>query len=611
MPEFLLFNVLSSTLESHSLDAAPPYLAISHVWSEHLLPLKLNPLELSYSIGLRAAREAITRRHPTVQHLWFDTLCIRQYDEQHKIEQIPLMGRVYTQCAAVVVVLGGVTLDWSQTEVDELAAFFEPMLLSDETKSGEIFEQKWWQGGERRQKMARYIDMMRPLWWSEWATRVWTLQEFVLPPEVIWIGMDYKPVVLSDIFFRFVPALGIATSAAKVGVERLSAALARFKVTSDMRDERGCGLMANMTRIVHVGGRCAATNPVDQLYGIMGAAGVTIKPKPDEDLDGAWVRWWEAAVGLGFVRWIAMDVLPCFENGPVALQKREREKFNCVMPSTSQRAYLSNRSNVKDHRALGAISVNDGVVSLQGRRVGSCKIVANLNRVIIDRSLATAKGFSDALLCLFTNNDMDLAMGITIGLTNSASDIDPTAQHIEDFAALLCANYNNAIQQIENEYRGFEWKFTSETQKEALQAFQKRGMLWGGAQSVFGTYLYLAEVEVPALEWQTVVFVYAGQDPRGELFLLDVNARNRDGIRTCLVVGPGELYSSTPNASLHKFGTAPLFLGLAPDDETYGLSDEPQAESQWDRIPIENFAIGGTSCPVCLNYRQDSNIDST
>lgn len=42
---------------------------------------------------------------------------------------------------------------------------------------------------------------------STWATHIWTLQEYVLAKQIIWIGKDLYPIAIDDRFFQAIPGL--------------------------------------------------------------------------------------------------------------------------------------------------------------------------------------------------------------------------------------------------------------------------------------------------------------------------------------------------------------------------------------------------------------------
>lgn len=116
-----LFDVISPTVEPHSLLSTPSFIVVLRVWSEHLFatsPILPHP-------GLPALRAVLEQRYPAVHHAWTDTLCIDQESEEDKMQQIPLMRNIYAGTVAVAVVPGGV-LGIEQGRVDALAERLQP-----------------------------------------------------------------------------------------------------------------------------------------------------------------------------------------------------------------------------------------------------------------------------------------------------------------------------------------------------------------------------------------------------------------------------------------------------------------------------------------------------
>lgn len=96
-----LLNIEFMQLETHAIGQMPPYVAISHVWSEGLFsPLHLN--DFDSSPGLRLLLNAALRELRFINYLWIDTWGIQQDDLEDKYLQIPEMGRIYADAQAVV-----------------------------------------------------------------------------------------------------------------------------------------------------------------------------------------------------------------------------------------------------------------------------------------------------------------------------------------------------------------------------------------------------------------------------------------------------------------------------------------------------------------------------
>ncbi|KAE8376750.1 heterokaryon incompatibility protein-domain-containing protein [Aspergillus bertholletiae] len=90
-----------------SLNAKPKYQALSYVWgrSKHLQPIYLNGSPIHITKHLRRALLQLRGDHEAVC-LWVDAVCINQWDDKEKTEQVKMMGRIYAQSQEVVVYLG-------------------------------------------------------------------------------------------------------------------------------------------------------------------------------------------------------------------------------------------------------------------------------------------------------------------------------------------------------------------------------------------------------------------------------------------------------------------------------------------------------------------------
>lgn len=97
-----LLRLHDSTLETFELEKTPPYLGISHAWSDHIFP---KHLLIDYSSGGKAIQKTYSSRLPSPGYCWIVNFRIKQDDKADKAEQIPLMGSIYGKAVAVLIVL--------------------------------------------------------------------------------------------------------------------------------------------------------------------------------------------------------------------------------------------------------------------------------------------------------------------------------------------------------------------------------------------------------------------------------------------------------------------------------------------------------------------------
>jgi hypothetical protein len=72
----------------------------------------------------KGIRAVVSERFPEVKHCWTDNLCIFQDNENDRFEQIPLMGDIYRDADAVLIV-HACALGLTQGEFDEAISVME------------------------------------------------------------------------------------------------------------------------------------------------------------------------------------------------------------------------------------------------------------------------------------------------------------------------------------------------------------------------------------------------------------------------------------------------------------------------------------------------------
>jgi hypothetical protein len=104
-----LFDIIHVTLEE-----APKYETVSYTWGssaqDHDLVVKDSntaglPQKLKVTRSLFEALPRLTAQSDT-GYLWIDQLCINQQDVEERNAQVSIMGKIYRQCARVLIWLG-------------------------------------------------------------------------------------------------------------------------------------------------------------------------------------------------------------------------------------------------------------------------------------------------------------------------------------------------------------------------------------------------------------------------------------------------------------------------------------------------------------------------
>ncbi|KAL7945055.1 heterokaryon incompatibility domain-containing protein [Trichoderma barbatum] len=226
-------SLLQCTLHRVSLQSVPPpkYEALSYTWGNEndRREIAVNGYIVDVTFNLYSALCRL-RLEDDTRVLWIDALCINQTDLDERSQQVQLMRSIYTKCDQAVIWIGeppedmlptwemhwygdegdNESIDWfwqefyadttrpntsegDTTSFDQIFhAFANLRLLS----SGHLSEQPLFvdMSGEDFSYYMTYSDYCRlitdalaPFYDSPWWTRVWTVQEIVLPPKATFV----------------------------------------------------------------------------------------------------------------------------------------------------------------------------------------------------------------------------------------------------------------------------------------------------------------------------------------------------------------------------------------------------------------------------------------
>lgn len=129
-----------------------------------------------------------TRSHAgLVAYLWVDAVCINQADLGERASQVTLMERIYSDCERTIVWLG--PADGNSHAAVQLIKYYEGVTPSYEDR----VPPEGMNTNDLYVILGTFLD-------RNWFHRTWTLQELVLPRQVIfWCGaMDFSPKQLYD-----------------------------------------------------------------------------------------------------------------------------------------------------------------------------------------------------------------------------------------------------------------------------------------------------------------------------------------------------------------------------------------------------------------------------
>jgi hypothetical protein len=577
MPSIRLLDTLDWVLREFELGSAPPYLAVSHAWSDHIFPPET---PIFSSLGGKVVQKVVGTCFPTIHHCWVDNFCIKQNDEDDKLQQIPLMGSIYHNSDAVIVVLS-CEIGFVQDDVDAATRGLTDALQVWRDQSwAETHHAEYFQRGPGRRKLILAMKGLARFTCSTWATRIWTLQEYVLAQEVVWIGRDMHPIRMNDRLFQAIPELcdhlAIKECMSRETGTEFAILHTHFKGMANSRFGD-----IETTRIMELLGNRKATVPVDEVYGIMSASTVEIDPIKGETREEAWERWCESAVLQGHGRWL---MLPPASLDP---QIGATSSFNCALPSFSLRHDLSSGSYLDSVTPFEPVAGNKGTFALTGRYVGSCKLIRRLGSTYRSKSGLYHR---DITLILFSRGNWHLALQVAQAFGGGRYN----KKQLIAAAQVMANNYARAVLSIRKEK---EEEFTPVI----TSIFQAR--VWGDLMQLqercmmdlinIGTGFCARISRTDMRTSITTVVVTNGILPVGDLHCLDFNAVAGDRRRILMVIeapgvqtqSPQDLALSLSRRVLHKFGT------------TLPISDD--YDGIWSIQPMERFNIGGSDCEVC------------
>ncbi|KAK3196866.1 hypothetical protein K4F52_000210 [Lecanicillium sp. MT-2017a] len=317
---FRLINTVTWAVETFKVRHSPPYLAISHAWSDTVFP-KRRPLDPSF--GSDAIKQTILKRgFHDMRYCWIDLFCIIQDSEDDICEQMPLMSYIYGDAKAVLIILTN-QLDLIQEQVDYgTAQLEEAVAIWNAEAWTEDHLRQYWGLGQGRDKLVQAMNILSRFTNNAWGTRIWTLQEYILGTNILWIGSDLEPISISDELFVAIPGLceqleiPEVTLREKIVPTKYELLFSHF---SGMAAQRVAAI--DRTRVMEMLGNRRAFLPVDEVYGAMAASTVEISVQPRESKESAWKRWTEAALVAGHLRWLMIP--------PAILTTEESAEITC------------------------------------------------------------------------------------------------------------------------------------------------------------------------------------------------------------------------------------------------------------------------------------------
>ena len=567
---FRLLCLDDLTLQSFEIGSSPSYIAVSHVWADKVF---VDLPHFDSSLGGRAIRAAWAERFPTVKYCWIDNFCILQDNENDKFEQIPLMGDIY-RGADVVLIIHACELGLTQVELDEATSGLEEVVELWRAEAPWYDERcQFWRKGEGYAKVERAMRTLARFTISDWCIRVWTLQEFIFARSIVWIGSDLIPLAFEETLFRIIPRFCDKMQLEVLHYQTPDAGFNRFYTHFEgMAATRIAG--HDPTRVMEIAETRIASIPVDEVYGAMAASGIQIRPLPEETREEAWMRWCEAAVSEGSLRWL---MLPPVATSvvPDATQK------NCLFPSASTRGSAAGAASLSNVIPYGPPVVSAGTVTLAARYVSHCRLLRKLGPICRREGVVT---FPIHSLILFSQGNWSLAVQIAEAFGSGHFPKDQT----HAIASVLVNSFEAALLWWNENLVDFEQVTSSQLEEDAFSAFSV--FVGQTLMNVFtASIAYLAVLEPDDKTEQIVAVAIGDRVPAGPLVAFDVNAITKEE-RTILMIAEAGIEDVKRVREEPDFEMGDLVF------HKLGVTIPLRAKIEG---PFQQIRVGGSQCPVC------------
>ena len=580
-----LVDTRSSKLISTELRKASTYIAISHVWAENLFPVAQKN-DIGKAVGYHMITAALEQLCPLTHHIWVDTWCIDQNDSIDKHRQIRSMGDIYRTADFVLITLSH-NLNQTQGDLDDIMSKLSK--AADMLDYGEVWDFRCLEylgSAEVVEPLVRGFAFLQSLMQSTWPTRLWCFQEAALAKKILWIGLDRVPLHISDMTLVAILDLPFINTQLQ---ERLGPHLksSRFLLKPLLDHRLG---WTDPTCVMEAAYLRESTIQEDEIYGLMGASGVTIEPDPTKTLEMLWKRWWEETISLGHIRWLMLS----WESGYPNLDDMGYTRTGCVVPPSRKRSTASSLSGLHNCGPYGAVNVGEDCVKVPGYCVGTCSSFVHLG---------SATKASDVHSCWMTvaglgRGDLDLTMRIVAAMWFNP----PFEMDLWSISNILCSEYllSSAHIKSKSSLHDLRQSFDDRQYKLLNELSQDICTLWGAC----GLDLYLTTIENNLRKTNVIVQASEPIAP-GEFLALDLNAKNSDwgGSRVLMIAQTvreattdKHINSSEPSSFLHKAGiTMRVRLDETGKSKTGALTDT------WNPSSLEHFTfpLSRASCSVC------------
>lgn len=170
-------------LQRFALANAPHYYTASYVWGERKyaeteIKLKSGTLPVLSSLAPFIRMVSTHSDFNSTDWWWVDSLCINLQDAQEREKQVRIMADIYRRARRAIVWLGEEKEDGSNcTNSIEFLHYLSSLQIG--FNGDDLAMRRSLEDPEFTEKCVSISNLLARSWW----TRVWTLQEFVLPKE--------------------------------------------------------------------------------------------------------------------------------------------------------------------------------------------------------------------------------------------------------------------------------------------------------------------------------------------------------------------------------------------------------------------------------------------
>ncbi|KAF1999112.1 hypothetical protein P154DRAFT_523517 [Amniculicola lignicola CBS 123094] len=168
-------------LQTFPLGRAPDFYSASYVWgqrvSSHVISVSDGYVPVLASVAPLLKAICESNEYTSEDWWWIDSICINLDDVTERAAQVGIMGDVYSRTKRVALWLG------EEREGASNCMGAVPFLLQLAGLKASLAGNKDMQGHLRTERFRPYWTAVGQLLARRWWTRVWTLQEFILPPE--------------------------------------------------------------------------------------------------------------------------------------------------------------------------------------------------------------------------------------------------------------------------------------------------------------------------------------------------------------------------------------------------------------------------------------------